>query len=137
MAKDKIHETVKNALIKDGWKITHDPFPLTFARKTVFVDLGAEKLFGAEKDGEKIAVEIKSFIGQSPMRDLQTALGQYQVYHSYLKRSEPERHLFLAVSQFAYDGVFAHRNVQVIIEDYNLHLIVIDLEREEISQWVN
>ena len=25
MAKDAFHEQVKNALIKDGWKITNDP----------------------------------------------------------------------------------------------------------------
>jgi hypothetical protein len=28
MAKDIFHQQVKNALIKDGWKITHDPFTL-------------------------------------------------------------------------------------------------------------
>ena len=27
MAKDLFHQVVKDALIKDGWNITHDPFP--------------------------------------------------------------------------------------------------------------
>jgi hypothetical protein len=30
----------------------------------MYVDLGAEKIIAAEKDGKKIAVEIKSFIGR-------------------------------------------------------------------------
>lgn len=34
MARDKIHNAVKNALIKDGWTITHDPYE--FAWKKVF-----------------------------------------------------------------------------------------------------
>ena len=28
MAKDIFHQQVKNALIKDGWKITHDPLTI-------------------------------------------------------------------------------------------------------------
>jgi len=28
MAKDLIHEAVKNALINDGWDVTHDPFKI-------------------------------------------------------------------------------------------------------------
>ncbi len=61
-AKDIYHETVKNAMVKDGWKITHDPFRIRLARgKNLFVDLGAERLIAAEKGLEKIAVEIKSF----------------------------------------------------------------------------
>jgi hypothetical protein len=29
-ASDLYHDTVKNALTKDGWTITHDPYTLTF-----------------------------------------------------------------------------------------------------------
>jgi hypothetical protein len=60
-ALDIYHQNVKNALIKDGWAITHDPYTLTFGQRNVFVALGAERVLAAEKDQEKIAVEIKSF----------------------------------------------------------------------------
>jgi XisH protein len=61
-AKDRYHDTVKNALIKDGWTITHDPLRIRLARgKNLFVDLGAERLLAAERGTEKIAVEVKSF----------------------------------------------------------------------------
>jgi hypothetical protein len=42
-AKDFFHQIVKNALIKDGWKITHDPFVLTFGKRDLYVDFGAEQ----------------------------------------------------------------------------------------------
>ena len=57
-ATDVYHDRVKNALVKDGWTITHDPYTLSFGLKNVFVDLGAERLLAAEKGQEKIAVEI-------------------------------------------------------------------------------
>src|SRR5436190_6271049 len=95
--RDIYHDTVKNALIKDGWTITHDPYTLTFGQRNVFVDLGAERLVAAERNQEKIAVEIKSFHGASDVRDLEMALGQYVFYRSLLARFEPGRKLFLAV----------------------------------------
>lgn len=79
-AKDVYHNTVKNALIKDGWQITNDPLILEYGGKDLFVDLGAEKLISAEKDNQKIAVEIKSFLGTSQVNDLEKAVGQYIVY---------------------------------------------------------
>jgi len=79
-APDIYHHVVKNALIKDGWTITHDPYTLTFGQRNVFADLGAERLVAAERNHEKIAVEIKSFHGASDMRDLEMAFGQYVFY---------------------------------------------------------
>jgi len=34
-AKDIYHNNVKNALIKAGWLITHDPYILTFGQRDV------------------------------------------------------------------------------------------------------
>ena len=75
--RDIYHNTVKQALQKDGWTITHDPFPLEIGRKRLSVDLGAEKLISAKKSKRRIVVEVKSFIGQSDVKDLEQALGQY------------------------------------------------------------
>ena len=85
MAKDIYHETVKTALIKDGWTITSDPLSLAVGERTVYVDLGSEKLFAAEKDQLRIAVEVKSFIRPSPVQDLENALGQYVLYRGLLE----------------------------------------------------
>ena len=69
--RDIYHDTVKRALEKDGQKITHDPFPLVVGNKRLSVDLGAERLISAEKGTDKIVIEIKSFIGQSDVKDLE------------------------------------------------------------------
>lgn len=89
-AKDLYHDAVKKALVKDGWTITHDPFPLKWGKKDLFVDLGAEKLLTAEKEGRQIAVEVKSFLGQSDVEDLRNALGQFVLYHDILEERDPE-----------------------------------------------
>src|SRR5687767_14951209 len=74
-ARDRYHVEVKQALIKDGWTITHDPLRLKWGVKDMYVDLGAERLLAAEKGSSKIAVEIKSFMGLSEMEDLEKLSG--------------------------------------------------------------
>jgi len=64
-ALDRHHHAVRNALVKDGWTITHDPLTLNIGRDRLHVDLGAERVIGAEKGVRKIAVEIKTFAGAS------------------------------------------------------------------------
>ncbi len=76
-AKDIYHNAVKEALSKDGWNITHDPLRLKWGGKDHYVDIGAERLLAASKDNREIAIEIKSFVGHSEMRDLQQAVGQF------------------------------------------------------------
>jgi len=68
--RDIFHDAVKNALIKDEWTITNDPFFVQFGGVDMYADLGAEKIFAAEKDGQKIVVEIKSFVGTSIISSL-------------------------------------------------------------------
>ena len=75
MAKDKYHDLVRDALEKDGWTITDDPLRIQVEERTIKIDLGAEKLIAAEKEGQKIAVEIKSFIGHSVVTDFYLAIG--------------------------------------------------------------
>nr|WP_313898253.1 element excision factor XisH family protein [Nodosilinea sp. LEGE 07298] len=66
-ARDLYHDAVRVALEKDGWTITDDPLILTIGLRSVFVDLGAEKLIAAERGTEKIAVEVKSFLSPLPL----------------------------------------------------------------------
>jgi hypothetical protein len=96
-ARDIYHESVKKALIKNGWTITHDPLTLKWGVKDMYVDLGAEQFLAAEKGVHKIAVEVKSFVSPSEVQDLQNALGQYVLYHDILARTEPNRVLYLAI----------------------------------------
>ena len=134
--RDIYHTIVVNALIKDGWTITHDPLIIAYGRQNLFVDLGAEKLIAAERAGRHIAVEIKSFISPSGVSDLEDALGQYLLYRSLLSRKEPERIIYLAVPAAAYTNVFRSPVGEVALQDFALRLVVFDAEKETIVEWI-
>jgi hypothetical protein len=115
-AKNIYHDAVVRALTADGWKITDDPLALSYGGKDLYVDLGAERAtIAAEKNGQKIAVEISSFLSPSVMRDLEEAVGQYNVYQSVLPEIEPDRSLYLAVPRRIYEGIFSERFGQLIL----------------------
>ena len=109
MAKDIYHDTARTALEKDGWKITDDPLTLKVGGRSAFVDLGAEKLFAAEKEGKRIAVEVKSFLSPSPVKDLEQALGQYIMYSQVLERQKFDWLLYLAIPESVFLD-FSRRN---------------------------
>lgn len=136
-AKDIYHNTVKNALIKDGWKITDDPLILSIGKKDVFVDLGAEKLIAAEKENQKIAVEIKSFIGKSQVNDLENALGQYILYHEILLENKQDRLLFLAIKLSTYEEIFEEPIGKILLKRKLIKLLVFDEKNEVILQWIS
>jgi len=136
-AKDIYHNTVRTALEKDGWTITNDPLTLEIGARSLFVDLGAEKILAAEKQGRKIAVEVKSFLNVSPVKDLEEALGQYIVYEDILELSEPERNIYLAVREEVYLDIFSEPLGQVLLRKKRLKLIVFDSSREIIIRWID
>jgi predicted RecB family endonuclease len=135
-AKDRYHQSAKNALIKDGWIITHDPLHLKWGKRDMYVDLGAEKLIAAEKAGQRIAVEVKTFAGISDMTDLEQALGQYLAYRSVMTRTKSDRSLYLAVHDQVYVDVFDEPIAKLLIEDYNIQVVVFEPEQEIILKWI-
>ena len=135
-AKDFFHEEVREALQRDGWEITHDPYKVEYEDLRLAVDLGAEKLIAAEKDSKKIAVEIKSFLSKSFIYEFHEALGQFLNYRWILKRTDVERELFLAVSQDVYDAYFPHALVQGMMEEEKIQVIVFKPQEKEISKWI-
>jgi len=135
-ARDVYHQAVRNALIKDGWTITHDPYTLTFGQRDVFVDLGAEKPIAAEREGRRIAIEIKSFLGPSDMRELEIAVGQYVFYRSLLTRVDPDRSLFLAVTDVIFAGVFSEAIARPVVEDSRIALLVFNAAQEVVVKWI-
>ena len=135
-AKDIYHDTVKAALIKDGWTITHDPLTIRLTRKKLYVDLGAERLIAAQRDTERIAVEVKSFTRASDMKDLEDALGQFVLYTHLLARYDPERKLYLAVTDSVYESVFEEEVGEILLQDGVIRLITFNPEQEAIIQWI-
>jgi hypothetical protein len=138
MAKDIFHNTVKIALQKDGWKITHDPYQLRYGVADVYIDLAAEEAIAAEKEGRKIAVEVKSFAGGSTISEFHTALGQFLNYRVAIEvSSEPERMLYLAVPTDTYQMFLRFEPAKTVIERYEIRLIIYNPTREAIDQWID
>lgn len=136
-AKDLYHDAVRSALIKDGWVITADPYIIKYEEAELYADLAAEKPIAAERQGQKIVVEIKSFVGKSMMYDFHGALGQYIVYRDLIQLTEPEYILYLAIDNLVHEGFFQRKSVQAVAQRNHLLLIVVDVEKEEILQWIN
>ena len=135
-AKDRFHDAVRNALMKEGWTITHDPYTMKYGVRDQYIDLGAEAPVAAEREGRKIAVEIKSFLGLSQMTDLHHAVGQYCVYRTLLRRIEAERALFLAVPQDAYSELLDIAEGRDLVADEGLKVLVYDAEAEVVLRWM-
>ena len=135
--KDLFHKPLKSSLTKDGWTITHDPLSLRIGKKDLFVDLGAEKLLAAEKGQTKIAVEIKSFVSQSEIRDLENALGQYVLYQNVLSVVDPDRSLYLAVRESVFLDLFEEEVGKLLLDRKILRLVTFDPELEILKRWIN
>lgn len=136
MARDTLHENVRNALIKDGWKITDDPLTLlTREEGGVATDLGAEKVIFAEQGTTKIAVEVKSFLNPSIIHDFMLASGQYKSYEVIINYKNLQRKMYLAMPIFAYEKIIKFEFIQKIIQDLQIKLILFNPEENSILSW--
>ncbi|EKV00176.1 XisH protein [Leptolyngbya sp. PCC 7375] len=134
--RDLFHSVVKSALQRDGWKITADPLRIESGGINVAIDLAAERLIAAERNGQQIAVEIKSFLsGASAVSEFHTALGQFLNYRAVLKLDSPERELYLAVPVNAYETFFQLPMPKGQVEDFQVKLLVYDPQKEAIVLW--
>lgn len=135
MARDFYHSCVRKALEKENWTITHDPFPINVGRIGYEVDLGAERVIAAEKGADKIAVEIKSFVGPSDINEFHRAMGQFNDYEANLDVIEPNRQLFLAVPMNVWEDFFQEIAIQRAVKRNRTNLIVYDPSSESIILW--
>ena len=133
MAKDLYHYEVKKALINNGWTVTHDPYLIETEDVNFEVDLAAEQIFGAEKEGVKIVVEVKSFVAASFVYEFHRVLGQFLNYSIGLEETEPDRILYLAVPLKVYQDSFHLSFVKKAMRRVKMKLLI--FENEKIVQW--
>jgi XisH protein len=93
-AKDIFHNAVKRALEKESWVITDEQFLIRSGGVEIYIDIGAEKIIAAERNNEKIAIEVKSFLGNSKIYEFHAAIGQFINYHSILEDEQREHPTF-------------------------------------------
>lgn len=136
MAKDFYHDNVREALEKDNWRITHDPYSVKVEDIGYEIDLGAESLLGAEKEEMKIAVEIKSFIGPSTVNEFHKAVGQFNDYAVALEIQDPQRILFLALPEEVWELFFQKKIIQKSLERVKAKIVVYNPISNTIIQWI-
>ena len=113
------------------------PLPIPCGERRLFIDLGAERVtIGAERGSERIAVEIASFLADSPVRDLQEAVGQFVVYRALLLQEDPDRPLFLGVPTRVYDSVLSEPLGQLVAADVRLRVLVFDPQERKVVRWI-
>ena len=100
------------------------------------IDLGVESAIAAQRDQEKIAVEIKSFITDSDISEFHAALGQYLNYIQALEDKEPDRILYLAVPLETHRDFFQIPFIQTSLKRHAVNLIIYNPIKEEIKQWI-
>lgn len=134
--RDQYHDSLRSALIKDGWTITHDPLSLAVGVHKMFVDLGAERLLAAERGTEKIAVELKNFLGPSDVAQLEDAVGQYVVYRIVLARKDPQRRMILAVPSVTFETLLQSDLGRMVCEAAHIEVLSFDPQEEVVRRWV-
>ena len=137
MARDKIHNLIKQALINEGWKITHDPYPVRVGGFDMEIDLGSENFLAAEREETKIAVEIRTFAGLSKVYDFHLAVGQFFDYRVALKVKEEERVLFVGITEDVYEEVFLLPFAQMVIAELKMKILVVNSNTNKIVKWIN
>ena len=137
MARDKFHEEVREALQKEGWKITHDPLYMKVGKIPIHIDIGAERIIGAEKEGEKIAVEVKTFGRASFVTAFHEAVGKYIVYRTILKHMKSSRALYLAIPDDTYEAFGNEPIVKSLFTEYDFKLVIYEPATQFITEWIN
>jgi len=59
------------------------------------------------------------------------------VYSSFLQELDPERKVYLAISEVIYSTIFQEEAFQMLVRHNNLRLIVINIEIEQVVLWID
>lgn len=132
---DQCHEQVVRALQKAGWDVDPGMYFLRVEGVTVFADIRARQING--KPHQIVVVEVKCFPdNRSDMDELYRAIGQYVIYRNVLKATNKPGVPYLAIPLEAYSRLFTKKVVSMTIDELQIKLILVDIEREEIVRWV-
>jgi hypothetical protein len=126
---------VLRALENDGWQIVVQNEHYRIDKRSIFVDLRAERLENGSSETILLA-EVKCFSEkESWTTDLYTAIGQYLVYVGLLRKLSVNIPLYLVIPEAIYNTVF-DAVVRQIIKQHDIKMIIVNLETEAITQWL-
>jgi XisH protein len=117
--------------------------PFDFAQGTPFIDFivfliepYCHPAINIDRGTEHIAVEIKTFAGESLITDYHADLGQFLNYRLALELTDSDRTLYLAVPALVYESFFQREFLRISIERYQIPLIIYEPLQEVIEQWI-
>lgn len=132
---DLCEPQVINALRKAGWSVQKSLY-LQGGRFKMLVDLVAQRS-AIDATEQIIIVEVKCFSEASAYLDeLYRAIGQYVMYRTALQLQNLQMPLYLSVPAKVYRDLFSDVIVAAVVQEVSIHLLVIDIDREEIMQWI-
>jgi hypothetical protein len=125
---------VIRAFEKAGWEILDHPLKLQIRKRENFVaDLRLSKL---NTEQTIIVVEVKCFVGESVLHEFYQAVGQYLHYRAALNIKGINEPVYLSIPADVYESLFQRLSVQMVVNDAKINLVIIDLQREEITKWL-
>jgi hypothetical protein len=132
-AKDRYHDTVKHALVKDSWTITGEHVKIGIENRALYIDIEAT----SASAHMVVLIEVKELEDVlSPIEALAHAYGKYALYRLALDDAGRDINLYLAVTQAAYQGILSEKIGKLAIANAQIALMIFDPEREEIVEWI-
>ena len=101
--------------------------------------MGSKLIVNLLVQNDKVSIlrlEIKGFGGKSPIEDLEQAIGQYTLYRLLLQQVDPERELYLAITNTTYAGIFSEPIGKLVIAGLSLKLLIVNMTQMEVQQWI-
>ena len=132
-AEDHYHPLVVRMLIKDGWKIVTEQYKLIVGERRLWIDIQVAK----SEQSLAILVEVKGFENSSSaVSELGDATGQYVLYQVGLAANKLSFTLYLAVPEFAYQGILSEELGKQVLQRIGMNLLVFDPDQEVITRWI-
>ena len=107
---------------------------LDYPYRTIFIDLEmSHRVNGSQQ--QVLFVEVKCFPDEdSTTSDLYISIGQYLIYRAMLVETGKIGALYLAIPETIFSRIFDVAVMRVINES-QIKVVVINLDREEIVKW--
>ncbi|NJK74253.1 MAG: XisH protein [Oscillatoriales cyanobacterium RU_3_3] len=136
-AKDIYHAAVKSALIKDNWTISSNPYLIQCEDIDLAADIADARPIAAEREGQKIVVEIECFVGRALMLDFHQAVGRYKLYQMLLEKTAPEYELYLAIDDIIYENFFRRDGIDFLARSNQIKFFAVNIDEGAIVQWIS
>ena len=135
MDRIELRVVIANALAKDGWTISHEPFlppPLVHGDIENSV---VERAILACRGGEKIALIPLEIDDSSDLDSVYEAIGGHALLRSLMTRSESDRLVYIAVSKEGASVILCRPSIMKALGDLQMPFVICDREKRRILRW--